>query len=130
MNRRCPRCGESVFLQTFKGRRYLTPHRHKDQSGVSNPFNAPRICEGTAPRHIALAISAEWERKLSAKSRRNLYSYGPTKFCLHGIESSAMSMCEKCREDREHGLPHVVICPHFPKGRPPYQCAACNAGES
>ena len=50
---------------------------------------------------------------------------GPTKFCLHGIESSAMSMCEKCREDREHGLPNMVTCPHFPKGRPVGRCKGC-----
>lgn len=50
---------------------------------------------------------------------------GPYKFCLHGIETSAMSMCPKCEEDRKAGRSLVVICPHHPEGRPPNSCAAC-----
>jgi len=50
---------------------------------------------------------------------------GPTKFCLHGIESSAMSMCPGCNEDVKAGRPVLVTCPHFPKGRPLNKCTDC-----
>ena len=38
---------------------------------------------------------------------------GPSKFCQHGIESSAISMCRGCEEDRMAGRKIEIVGPDF-----------------
>jgi len=56
---KCPLCGAT-------GKVYF-PHRHANQSGTTNPFNAPIICQGIATAEETADMS---KRRLAEMDRR------------------------------------------------------------